>query len=491
MPSLPLLVFALLSAAASAAFTPTIVDHGTPYVLKTYNTTTLYGIPAPGYKDDILLLDLRAPTRYDMGYHYGRLLAYESLANWNALIAYINLTRLEVEIIVNFLQFEWNAYLSVQVPSDFKEELRGLGDGGTAAGLSNLSSLVANAITLGNFPGDVSNDIEWLLINQLEPHSILLRAQAEGLPSDSVHSLALHLTARLSRARMHCSMLGAWGSRTVAGDLYSMRNLDWAANTGLARYKLVTVFHPPSAIAHVTFGFAGLYGALTGMSAEGITVHETGVDSRKETFDGFPWVLRLRFIMEHAVDLASAQALWEATNNTLGMNHGIGAARDNRFLALETRAGHTAYFGAMDPREAAYEINGTKYGAPLRDAVWRTNHAYDPDIVSYEMDRKPDGDSVTRYFLLHDALVAYGTNNAIGPLEAVNLTAIVGDKGASTRESFLSCAQAAGGINILSVTYHPGSLTAYAAFEEGRDAQHVPACCGSYVRMDLSQWLKD
>jgi hypothetical protein len=69
------------------------------------------------------------------------------------------------------------------------------------------------------------------------------------------------------------------------------------------------------------------------------------------------------------------------------------------------------------------------------------------------------------------------------------MTAVVGDKGGSSRESFVSCEKAANGENILSVTFDPAGQTVYVAFEEGRDATHVPACCGSYVQINLTQWF--
>jgi hypothetical protein len=42
---------------------------------------------------------------------------------------------------------------------------------------------------------------------------------------------------------------------------------------------------------------------------------------------------------ENAANLAQAEAIWEATNNTLGLNHGIGSAADGQFMCLETKAG--------------------------------------------------------------------------------------------------------------------------------------------------------
>jgi hypothetical protein len=42
-----------------------------------------------------------------------------------------------------------------------------------------------------------------------------------------------------------------------------------------------------------------------------------------------------------------------------------------QFLALETNAEYTAYFHANDSREASHVVNGTQYGFPIQDALWR------------------------------------------------------------------------------------------------------------------------
>ncbi len=73
-----------------------------------------------------------------------------------------------------------------------------------------------------------------------------------------------------------CSFFGVWGTRTVDGELYTSRNLDWTSDTGINLNKLITVFNIDNSIPHATLGFPGLIGALTGISAKGITTHEAG-----------------------------------------------------------------------------------------------------------------------------------------------------------------------------------------------------------------------
>ena len=55
------------------------------------------------------------------------------------------------------------------------------------------------------------------------------------------------------------------------------------------------------------YRYGGLYGALLGMSAEGLTTHEANLEETEITFSGFPWLLRLRYIMENAHNSAVCQ----------------------------------------------------------------------------------------------------------------------------------------------------------------------------------------
>ena len=57
-----------------------------------------------------------------------------------------------------------------------------------------------------------------------------------------------------------CSYFAVWGSRTKNNQLFSMRNLDWAPDTGISKYKLVTVYDiDDTSHSYATLGFAGNY----------------------------------------------------------------------------------------------------------------------------------------------------------------------------------------------------------------------------------------
>ena len=46
------------------------------------------------------------------------------------------------------------------------------------------------------------------------------------------------------------------------------------------------------------------------MYCSGLTVHEANLEENEITFSGFPWTIRLRYIMEYASDLQEARYMY-------------------------------------------------------------------------------------------------------------------------------------------------------------------------------------
>jgi len=235
-----------------------------------------------------------------------------------------------------------------------------------------------------------------------------------------------------------------------------------------------------------------MIGALAGMSSQGITVHEANLEEDEITFNGFPFPLRLRYIMENAQNLQEAQNLWQHTNNTSGFNHMVGSGSDSQSLVMETMRGYTAYFGANDPREAkATWTNSTtkvtyQIGFPMEEAVWRTNHGYDPIIREhFEYSQGPSTWSQERYMQVYDGFKYYeNAGIKMDIFDAINVTAIVADKGYHP----YYCANYPDGMNVISCTFHPSQNEMYIAWEDGTLNSWRPACCNIYVHFEMSRW---
>ncbi len=63
----------------------------------------------------------------------------------------------------------------------------------------------------------------------------------------------------------------------------------------------------------------------------------------------------------------------------------------------------------------------------------------------------------------------------ISSVEAINMTAIMGDK---QHKNYFSCQDGPSGSNVISVTYYPKDLKMWAAFEYSYKDNFRSACCG-------------
>jgi len=119
---------------------------------------------------------------------------------------------------------------------------------------------------------------------------------------------------------------------------------------------------------------------------------------------------------------------------------------------------YSAFFGANDPRESNYFVtqpDGEKLqmGFPIPEAVWRTNHGYDPNIVAQELHAPKNygSNSEKRYLLIYNSFEWYQQESIlIDHIQAINVTSVVADKGSD----FYSCEDTSGGTNVLRFKPH-------------------------------------
>jgi hypothetical protein len=469
----------------------------TPRLLRSSNQSKLFQLGNSGYSVAPFLVKLKG-SRSQIGYDYAALLHKESSAAMTSFLQSM-FTTTEQEVLLMFLEYCWDEFLSEDTPAYFLEELSGMAQ--YHAKHSHPGELPSDFVarvfyTVANMPADPQNIVA-MLEQELEPASWPWWLR-EGVND---------IIAILEKIKWGCDAYGVWGTRTVNGQLFSSRNLDWNSNTGLDAYKLVIHIEVDNVPAYATLGFAVGLGALAGQSSQGITTSEMNLDNSVVTFSGAPFPLRLRMVLEGATDLQSAMRIWNATNNTNSFNFLIASAADNSALALETIRGFTQQYGANSPVEAAatYQCTGTechgwtnetgsvKIGAPLPECVFRTNHAFSPTIMRTQ--EPLFNDTVFRYMLQHN-LFSDLTGSPIDDRTAVSIVATLGTKGVN----FLSCEPSnfARGENVMSVSYMPGARSSpivsakgylYVAWEQGKGSGKPwsPAACNSYVLVSFDQ----
>jgi len=238
-----------------------------------------------------------------------------------------------------------------------------------------------------------------------------------------------------------------------------------------------------------------------------MTVSEMNLDNSVVTFSGLAFPLRLRYILERSNSLSTAAVDWNGTNNTNSFNFLIASANDaakatkesgTGAYALETIMGYTSYYAANSDieRDATYycapgdckwtpEVGTIHIGTPIPEAVWRSNHAFDPNIMQTQ--EPLFNDTVFRYNLMYDIFTDLETKGIqIDEPIAVGIVATLGTKG----KNFFSCdpSNFAKGENVMSIAYAPSDKRLYIAWEQG-GTQWRPAACNPFVLIDFARWI--
>ena len=200
--------------------------------------------------------------------------------------------------------------------------------------------------------------------------------------------------------------------------------------------------------------------------------------------------------MENAHSLSEARSIWQHTKNTAAFNFLIGSSSDASTgnaaaMALETMENFTAYFYDNSPVEAnaTWKWPNTSIpeniGFPMRDAVWRSNHALHPFVMRSQENLW--NDTVWRYMELHDLIKA---KSSIGMTveDVTYIVSVLGIKG----PNYLSCDArqfSDGGNNVMSIVYDPSNYKLYSAWEDGSQSSNnwSPAACNNYIEFDLKE----
>lgn len=507
-------VLAMLCVSAAAGVPPTTVPVNlvVPTSMERIgvcNQSSLYTIQMPNgstYMDNAppYLVKLKG-TRFQIGYDYAQLLAGPTSYTLTAFLNAVTPNATQQKIFLNFTDFLWNSFYVPHVPVGYLEELQGMEAwyNEQPQPVPNVSSapqdVARHFFVLANMPADLPN-----IITALE---VEFERGWPGWLKDIINEIIW----AIDHLGHHCDAFGVWGSRTEHGRLYTSRNLDFNANTGINKYKLITVYEITESdgttrIPYAVMGYSFGLGALAGMNIEGISTSEMNLDNNMTTFSGLPFPLRLRYILERATNLETAMTLWNATNNTNSFNFLLGSSADSEAYALETVRHFTAVFPADSPMEAAAtypcgvepnvdptckkwtnQTGDVRIGFPLPEAVWRTNHGLNPQIMRTQ--EPLFNNTVFRYNLFHELFEGYqAANISIGDVEAVSIVASLGIKGAN----YLTCQQfLLDGDNILSVVYVPGEQRFFVAWEDGSGSTWRPAACApAYLQLNLQNILR-
>ena len=153
---------------------------------------------------------------------------------------------------------------------------------------------------------------------------------AEGSGVDIVGLRRVAMIAEWTRAQ--CSMLGAWGKASSSGALVQLRALDWDVDGPFQQWPLLTVYHPTNGgVPNAALGWAGMLGAITGVSSSGIGISEKVWDAYKGKFSSFGYIWNFLLADSLMFDADTDQVLSRiaTANRTCAIWIGLGDAHGN------------------------------------------------------------------------------------------------------------------------------------------------------------------
>ena len=214
-----------------------------------------------------------------------------------------------------------------------------------------------------------------------------LKGLAEGSGAPLQQVIRANLIGEASE--WHCSLFGAWGKATRAdGHVYQLRALDYEVRAEIQRYPAIIVYVPDKGHPFANVGWAGMIGAISGISSARIAISEIGDDYDKandtfdfdydkanDTFDGQPFMYMLREILQFDQTLQAALDRVRKTPRTTSIMYGIGDGKLGEVRSLQTsrtlcnvyHPGNLEPLTQTHPRIADIVYHGMSWDVPKYD----------------------------------------------------------------------------------------------------------------------------
>ena len=183
----------------------------------------------------------------------------------------------------------------------------------------------------------------------------------------------IHMIGELTKGS--CSMIGAWGKALGKDGLITVRALDWSVDGPFRDYPELVIYHAQNSKENtfLNMGWVGWIGSISGVSQNGLSIHEIGVAHPDDSFGlesriGIPFTFLLRDILQFDKNQEESVNRIRNAHRTCNLILGVGSGSERLFNSMAVSA-------------SAFILNADKNMTPIGD--WHPRYE---NVIYHAMD---------------------------------------------------------------------------------------------------------
>ena len=229
-------------------------------------------------------------------------------------------------------------------------------------------------------------------------------------------------------ALVGCSSFAAWNDKSEDGNLILGRNFDFYAGDEFAKDKIIAFVKPKEGNPFMTYTWAGMIGAVSGMNTKGLTITINAGKSKIPLIAKTPISILAREILQYASTIDEAITIAKKRKIFVSESIMIGSAIDNKAIIIEVSPNSFGIFDVKNSNQIIcsnhFQSEEFKDDKKNKDQIRDSHSKYRFDKMAELLDHNPKINPTIAAEILRDTKglrakeIGFGNEKALNQLLA-------------------------------------------------------------------------